>query len=124
MDMAGAVRGGSTNDVTINTSIGTWRGRLGVADLLRDAEPTVDLHGAGVTPLHLGEELGRFFLFEENAADAATAKIDRQRQANGSRAHNDDLGVQGSLGVMRGLQRLAAESIRPPENLRPGTVRK
>ena len=53
----------------------------GVANFLRDAEPAVNFHGAGVAPFHLGQELRRVLLLQQDAAHAAAAKIDRERQA-------------------------------------------
>jgi hypothetical protein len=53
-----------------------------VTYFLCNSKPAVDLHCAGVAPFHLGEELRRRFLFEENAAHAPTTKTDRQGQAN------------------------------------------
>ena len=123
----------------------------GVADLLRDAEPAVDFHCAGVAPLHFRQELRRILLLQQDAAHAAAAKIDREGQAHGSGADNDDFCVQRTISVVPG-ERVSArpgpirrslsmgygvwvpafagtttattQSILPPENLRPGTVRK
>ena len=83
----------------MNTSIGTSRGKPGVADLLRDAHAPVDFHGARVAALHLRQELRRVFLLEENAAHAAAAEIDRERQPHRSGADNDDLGVHWGVSV-------------------------
>ena len=66
----------------------------GIADFLRDAEPAVDLHGAGVAPLHLGQKLRRVLLLEQDAAHAAAAKIDGEREPDRAGADNDDLRVQ------------------------------
>ena len=68
--------------------------KAGVADFLHDAEAAVDFHGAGVAALHLGQELRRFFLLEQDAAHAAAAEVDGERQADGSGADDDDLGIQ------------------------------
>ena len=68
--------------------------KSGVADFLRDAEPAVDLHGARVAPLHLGQELRCLLLLQKNAPHAAAAEVDRERQADGASADNNDLRIQ------------------------------
>ena len=52
----------------------------GRADLLGKAHAPIDLHGAGVAALHLGQELGRLLLLDEGAADALEAERDGERQ--------------------------------------------
>ncbi len=68
--------------------------KAGGADFLRNAEAAVDFHGAGVAPLHLGQELRRVLLLDQHAAHAAAPEIDGERQAHGSGADDDDFGVQ------------------------------
>ena len=68
--------------------------KTGIADLLRDAEPAVDFHGAGIAPLHFRQELRRVLLLEQDAAHAAAAKIDGERKPDRAGADNDDLRVQ------------------------------
>ena len=68
--------------------------QAGVADFLRNAEPAVDFHRPGVAPFHLGQELRRILLLQQNAVHAAAPKIDRERQAHGSSADDDDFCVQ------------------------------
>ena len=86
----------------MNTSIGTSRGKPASRNFLRDAEPAVDLHGAGVAPLHLGQKLRRVLLLEQDAAHAAAAKIDGEREPDRAGADNDDLRVQ--LGIPRPVE--------------------
>ena len=69
----------------------------GIADLLRDAEPPVDFHGAGVAPLHFWQELRRVLLLEQDAAHAPAAEIDGEREPDRPGTDNDDLRVQTTV---------------------------
>ena len=61
-------------------------------NFFREAQPPKDLHGAGVAALHLGQELRRFLLFDQNTANAAPAEIERQGQADRTGADDENLG--------------------------------
>ncbi len=61
------------------------------ADLVRNSKAAEDLHGAGVAALHLGQELRRFLLLDQNAANAAPAEIVRQSEADRTGADDENL---------------------------------
>ena len=71
--------------------------KSGVADFLRDADAAIDFHGAGVAPLHLGQKLRRVFLLEQNAAHAAPAQVDGERQTHGAGADDENLRIQATI---------------------------
>ena len=66
----------------------------GGAYLFGDAEAAVNFHGAGVAPLHLGQELRGVFLLDEDAAHAQLAECDGERQPHGSGADDENLRIQ------------------------------
>jgi hypothetical protein len=72
---------------------GAMRGESGGANLVGDAHAPVDLHGASVATLHLGEKLRRLLLLNDGAAHAAPPEIDRQGQAGRTRSDNENLCV-------------------------------
>ena len=78
----------------MNTSIGTSRGRPASRIFSAMPHAPVDLHGAGVAPLHLRQKLRRVLLLDQRAAHAAAAKIDGEREPDRAGADNDDLRVQ------------------------------
>ena len=71
--------------------------KSGVTHLLRDAQTAIDFHGAGVTPLHLRQELRRRLLLEQDAVDASPTEVDGERQADRSGADDQYLAVQAAI---------------------------
>lgn len=65
----------------------------GVADFLRDAQPTVNFHGSGIAALHLGQELRGVFLLKQDAVHPAATKIDSERKPYWTSANNNDLSI-------------------------------
>ena len=82
----------------------------GVADFFRQPEPAINLHGAGVAALHLGQELRRVLLLDQDAAHATPAEVDRERQADRAGADNDDLVSTIPLASCAGLTRASMMS--------------
>jgi hypothetical protein len=76
---------------------GVVPGESCATDLFRQAHAAVDLHGAGVATLHLGQELRRVLPLDQHAAHAPLAQIYCQGEAHRARPHHEDLGVQCRL---------------------------
>ena len=68
-------------------------GQSGSADLIRQPHAPIDFHAARVAALHFRQELRRFLLLDQRAANAAHAEIDRERKPGRSGAGDDDLGI-------------------------------
>ena len=68
------------------------RRQAGGADAVGEPHAAVDFHGAGVAPLHLGQELRGLLLLDQGAAYAAQAEIDGEGQAH--RTGADDQNVR------------------------------
>ena len=81
----------------MNTSIGQSRRQAGGADAVGKPHAAEDFHGAGVAPLHLGQELRCLLLLDQRAAHAAHAEIDGERQPH--RTGADDQNPCGTMGI-------------------------
>ena len=71
--------------------------QAGIADFFGDAEAAVDFHRAGVAALHFGELDRGFVAFDQRAAHAALAEVERQRQADGAGADDQDIGFRHGI---------------------------
>ncbi len=69
--------------------------QTGGAHALGKAHTPVNLHGAGVAPLHLREECRCVLLLDEHAAHAAQREVDSERQAGRSAADDKNLCIHG-----------------------------
>jgi hypothetical protein len=79
------------DDVDVHRHFGAEPGH---AHFRREAHAAEDLHGAGVAPLHLRQELRCGLALDERAAHAFLAEVDREDQANRPRADDENLGVE------------------------------
>ena len=68
--------------------------KFGVANFGRNAHPAIDLHSAGVAPLHFRKKLRGLLLFKQNATYASPSQVDGERQAHRARADDEDLCIQ------------------------------
>ena len=71
--------------------------KSGVANLFRNAHAAVDLHGAGVAPLHFRKKLRGFLLLKQRATHAASAQVNGERQAHGAGADDENLRIQSTI---------------------------
>src|SRR5713101_3993221 len=67
--------------------------QAGGTDAICERHASEDFHGAGIASLHLGKELRRFLLLDEDTAHAPQPEIDRKGQPNRARADDENLGV-------------------------------
>ena len=71
--------------------------QAGGADAVGEPHATVDFHGAGVAPFHLGQELRGLLLLDQRAAHAAHAEIDGERQAHWPSADDQNVRIHHYL---------------------------
>ena len=71
----------------------TMARQAGLANAIHNSDAPVDLHRAGIAALHLGQELRRVFLLDDRASHAAASEIDGKRQARGTGADDENLGI-------------------------------
>ncbi len=65
----------------------------GGADLFGEPHPPKNLHAARIHALHLGQELRCLLLFDQRAANAAQAEVDREREPDRAGTDDKDLGI-------------------------------
>ncbi len=68
------------------------------ADAIDDSDAPVEFHGPGVGAVHFRPWRRRGVFFHDQAADASPSQIDRQGQADGTRARDDDIVCHGQTG--------------------------
>src|SRR5579863_338212 len=76
---------------------GRFAGQADIAHAFGDTQAAVDFHGAGVATLHFGELDGGGVAFDQRAMYAAPAEIESQREADRSRADDEDLRVRHAI---------------------------
>ena len=80
---------------------GTMRRKAGGANLLGNAHAPVDLHRAGITALHLRQELRRILLLDDNRAHATQSEVDGERQPGRARADDENLCIHAKSRTLR-----------------------
>ena len=82
------------HDIDIHRAIGA---QACGADLLHQPHAAVDFHGARVDALHFRQECRLCYLLDQDAAHAALAEIDRERQPGGPGADDQNIAIHRAL---------------------------